>query len=150
MNRNAVRVIALIFCLIFTGFYYLVFNHSSVKDEINLNSPKAEENSSVDAAEKEIYWLQLGIFNEQGSVNELISRCAKIGIECHTYTKNDSITAFCTPTDDPAALEDIKKQLNEGQIEYYQKSALITDQKQLEKLQENSIEAYLEVILSLP
>ena len=150
MNRNAVRVFACILCLIFTGFYYVVFNRQfNQKESIPFVDSVEEENISV-YEEMEIHWLQLGIFNTRESVDELITNCANINIECHTYTKNNSITAFCNPTNNPASLVEIKRILDEHGIEYYQKSAWITNQEQLKKLNENTKEAYLEVISSLP
>lgn len=150
MNRNAVRILACILSLIFTGFYYLVFNHQFAKEEVLTDSDLIKESSEIKFEEQEIYWLQLGIFSESGSVNVLIEKCARIGIECHTYTKNESIIAFCNPTTDSTALSDVKKLLSENELEYYQKSAVISDPSQLEKLNTNSKEAYLEVISSLP
>ncbi len=150
MNRNAVRIIACILCIIFTGFYYLVFNHQFADAKKTIESSQIESDALTNIEKREIYWLQLGIFNDREAVNQLIDRCAAIGIECHTYTKNESIIAFCKPTEDVASLSDIKDLLSENQIEYYQKSTWISDPRQLEQLEENAKEVYMEVISSLP
>ena len=150
MNRNAVRVFACVLCLIFTGFYYVAFNKQFNQNEIVRDVDSIEQSNSFTNEEMEIHWLQLGIFNSREVVDELIARCANINIECHTYTKNNSITAFCNATKDVSSLIEVKQKLEENGIEYYQKSAWITDQNQLEKLSTNTKEAYLEVISSLP
>lgn len=151
MNKQTMRIFACILCLVFTGFYYLIFNRQFNEDGVlSEQTQQIEQNSEEAFAEKEIYWLQLGIFNSKDTADTLISLCANIGIECHTYTRSDTITALCSPSDNRTDLIAIKELLDKNNIEYYEKSALISDQLQLKALSADSEEAYLEVISSLP
>ncbi|WP_416326670.1 SPOR domain-containing protein [[Eubacterium] hominis] len=130
-QKRVIMITALIFSMLFTGFYYLLFSYT-VKNE--------------DILHKTLYMNQVGLYKQEDTMKEMMEKLKKNGIDSYTWKQGDVTAVVCyisTNIDDTKNGQD---KLTSLKLNYIQKTAQIESNEVAKLIDEKKYQEVLERI----
>lgn len=132
MNQKRMIIIsALVFSILFTGFYYLLFSYTTQNEDI---------------LHKTLYMNQVGLYKQEDTLKKMQKKLKDQGIVSYTWKQKDVTAVVCyisTNIDDTKNGQDKLKSLG---INYIQKTADIESNEVAKLIDEKKYQEVLERI----
>lgn len=147
---NAIAILlSLLFCLVYFGFFSLLTDKEipTPKNSLSTKQPEVVKNEDlvVDLGELlTLYWVQLGIFASQSSVDEIKNRLMEDGFEVITYQKNELTVVVSGVNTSKIEAKKVHELLKQKKYDTYFKSASISSEQQKEQLRNSQYKKILE------
>lgn len=143
-KRKACTILAILASVAFTAVYFFVFKNlkpqSMPVDDVVVKQPKSQENLSATT----LYWVQLGVYKEPSSYEDLVKECAKLNMNPVLLDVQDKKILVVGCSEDEAKMEAVLNEIKEMEVEFMTKSATIHDETALGLIQQQDFKAVLE------
>lgn len=132
MNQKKVIIIAaLLFSLLFTGFYYLMFSYH-VQNDASLH--------------KTLYMNQVGLYKQQDTMEKMQKKLKDNGIESYTWKQNDVQAVVCFVSTNIEDTKNGQAKLKSLGMNYIQKTASIESNEIAKLIDEKKYQEVMERI----
>lgn len=132
MNQKRMIVVAaLVFALLFTGFYYLLFSYT-VQNEETLH--------------KTLYMNQVGLYKRDDTMKEMQQKLKDNGISSYTWKQGDVTAVVCYISTNVDDTKNGQEKLKSLKLNYIQKTANIESNEVAKLIDEKKYQEVLERI----
>lgn len=109
-QQRTIILVALIFSIVFTGIYYLLFSNSM-------------NNAAV--LHKTLYMNQVGLYKQEDTMKEMQDKLKQNGIDSYTWVQGDTTAVVCYISSNLDDTKNGQEKLKSLGINYIQKTAEI-------------------------
>lgn len=117
-QQRAIIIAALVFSIVFTAVYYLLFSSSM---------------TSTNLLHKTLYMNQVGLYKQDDTMKEMQEKLKKEGIDSYTWKQGDTTAVVCYVSTNLDDTKNGQEKLKTLGINYIQKTAEI-DSNEVSKL----------------
>lgn len=142
-KKNACTILALCASLVFSGIYFFIFSllKEEDKNEILVVQEEKEETQKFSDT---LNWIQLGVFKEQKSYEDLIQICNEIGLEPYFISFQDKTAIVVACSDVKSETEQMLEKVKEKNLEYIVKEHTFTEKEAQELIVQKEYKKVLE------
>lgn len=142
-KKNACTILALCASFIFSGIYFLLFSLLKEENQSEI-SVIQEENNEIQLSSDYLSWLQLGVFKEQKSYEDLLEVCLEMDLDPYLISFQDKTVVVVACSEIKDETEQLLEKIKEKNLEYILKEQTFTQKEAQEMIAKKEYEKVLE------
>ncbi len=138
-KKNVANALAVVVCLVFTVIYFLIFGSLKANPKIKVEDELlVTQEVKTNLTETTLYWLQLGIFKQTSSFEEIKNKCEANGYPVTVVNFSDKMAVVVGITNNESDLNQAKETMKLLGLEFMVKSYYFNSNSSLSAISSNN------------